>query len=206
MDEGEPPGRTLVLLAGASGSGKSRLVALAGCPRLNLDDFYHEGDHADLPHTRGTVDWDDPRSWDLEAAVAAVVQLCRTGSAEVPVYDIAHNRRSGRQRVDLGAAPVFVAEGVFVPEVLAPVRAAGVVVDPLYLDRSRTANLVRRFVRDVAEHRKPVPVLLRRGWALWRAEPQGRAAALAAGCRPVTMREALARLRGAGSRPAPRTD
>ena len=55
-------------------------------------------------------------------------------------------------------------------------------MDALYLDRGRTATLVRRFLRDVSEHRKPVPVLLRRGLALWREEPRIRARALAQGC------------------------
>ena len=181
---------TLVLLAGASGSGKSRLAALAGCPRLNLDDFYHDGDHVALPRTRGVVDWDHADSWDAATAVAAVVSLCRTGSADVPVYDIAQNRRTGRHRVQLDGSGVVVAEGVFAPELVAPCRAAGVPLEALYLDRSRTATLVRRFLRDVAEHRKPLVVLLRRGWALWRQEPTRRAQALARGCRPVSMREA----------------
>jgi uridine kinase len=182
---------TLILLAGASGSGKSRLAALAGCPRLNLDDFYHDGDHPAMPHTLGIVDWDHPDSWDAASAVAAVVALCRTGSADVPVYDIAQNRRTGRHRIELDGAAVFIAEGVFAPEIVSRCREAGVPMDALYLDRSRTATLVRRFLRDVAEHRKPVPVLLRRGWALWQEEPRSRARALALGCRPVSMTAAL---------------
>lgn len=196
----------MVLLAGASGSGKSRLAALARCPRLNLDDFYHDGDHPALPHRLGIVDWDHPDSWDAATAVAAVTALCRTGSADVPVYDIAANRRTGRHRIELGGSGVVVAEGVFAPEIVAPCRAAGLPLDALYLDRSRTATLLRRFVRDVGEHRKPVPVLLRRGWALWREEPARRARALAQGCRPVSMSEArqaveAARRAGLGLRP-----
>ena len=184
------PVGTVILLAGASGSGKSRLAAATGCPRLNLDDFYHDGDHADLPRTLGIVDWDDPRSWDREAAVAAVAALCRTGVADVPLYDIGHNRRSGHRVVDLAGSPVLVAEGVFAPEVVGPLRAAGVPMDAVYLDRSRTATMLRRFVRDVAERRKPLVVLVRRGLALWRAEPAIRAHALALGCRAVSMAEA----------------
>ncbi len=184
---GEATPRTVVLVAGASGSGKSRLAAGAGHPRLNLDDFYRDGNHPDLPHTLGIVDWDDPRSWDQEAAVAAVVRLSRTGSADVPVYDLVQSRRCGSRLLDLGSARVVVVEGVFAPEVVASVRAAGVPSDALYLDRSRTATSLRRFLRDVLEHRKPVRVLLRRGVALWRAEPATRAHALALGCRPVSM-------------------
>lgn len=185
---------TAVLLAGPSGSGKSRLAAATGFPRLNLDDFYHDGDHPGLPRTLGIVDWDHPGSWDSEAAVAALVQLCRTGSAVLPVYDLALSRRTGEHRLELAGSSVLVAEGVFAPEMVAPLRAAGVPLDALYLDRSRTANLVRRFLRDVAEHRKPLGVLVRRGWALWRQEREDRERAVAAGCRPVSMAAALDRL------------
>lgn len=191
MEAATPP-RTAVLLAGPSGSGKSRLAATVGCPRLNLDDFYRDGDQPGLPHTLGIVDWDDAATWDAEAAVATIAQLCATGAAEVPTYDIATSRRTGLQRVDLGPARVFVAEGLFAPEIVPACRAAGVPVEALYLDRPRAQNLVFRFLRDVSEHRKPVGVLIRRGLALWRAEPLLRRHALALGCRPVSLRDAIA--------------
>ena len=186
-----PGARTVVLLAGASGSGKSRVPRLAGCPRLPLDDFYLDGDHPDLPHTLGIVDWDDLASWDRAAALAAVTALCMTGSAEIPCYDIAGNARTGTRRLDLGAARLFVAEGVFAPDIVADCRAAGLPVDAMYLDRPRTLTLVLRFVRDLSERRKPPWVLVRRGLARWRAEPEIRRHALALGCRPVTLSQAL---------------
>jgi uridine kinase len=196
---------TLVLLAGPSGSGKSRLVAALACPRVNLDDFYRDEDDPANPRTSRTVgvsaapavDWDDVGSWDADAALAALVALCRTGRAEVPVYDIAASRRTGFRPVDLGDARTFVAEGLFAPDLVPACRAAGVEMDALYLDRPRLQTLVFRFVRDVSEHRKPLPVLLRRGLALFRAEPGLRAHALACGCRPVGFAEAVRIVRGA---------
>lgn len=184
--------RTVILLAGASGSGKSRVARTAGCPRLALDDFYLDGDHPGLPHTLGIVDWDDLGSWDADAALAALTELCTTGLAEVPTYDIALNARTARHRLDLGEHQVFVAEGIFAPDMVPRCRAAGLTVDALYLDRPRTVTLVLRFLRDLAERRKPPWVLVRRGLALWRAEPGVRRRALELGCRPVTMRQALA--------------
>jgi uridine kinase len=189
------PQAQVVLLAGPSGSGKSRAARLAACPQLALDDFYRDGDHPDLPEALGIVDWDHPGSWDAAAALAAVLNLCRTGSTEVPVYDISASRRIGGRRLELQAAACFVAEGLFAPEIVEPCRIAGVLADALYLNRSRTLTLLLRFARDLREHRKPLGVLIRRGVALWRAEPAVRSAALAAGCRPVSLREALGTVR-----------
>jgi len=184
--------RRLILLAGASGSGKSRVAKLSGRPRLALDDFYLDGDHAALPRTLGIVDWDDIASWDAAGAVAAIVTLCRTGTAEVPHYDIAANARTGTRRLDLGDSPCLIAEGVFAPDVVADCRAAALDVAALYLDRPRTVTLLLRFARDLRERRKAPWVLVRRGLARWRAEPEIRRHALAQGCRPVTMAQALA--------------
>ena len=180
-----------MLLAGPSGSGKSRVARLSACPQLALDDFYHDADHPDLPRALGIVDWDDRATWDSAAALAAISELCAHGSANVPTYDIAASRRTGSRPLDLAGAPCFVAEGLFAPELVGRCGDAGLLGDALYLDRPRTLTLLLRFARDVREHRKPVPVLIRRGLALWRTEPALRARALAAGCRPVSLREAL---------------
>lgn len=181
----------VVLLAGPSGSGKSRVARLSACPQLALDDFYHDADHPDLPRALGIVDWDDPATWDAEAALAVITELCANGSTDVPTYDISASRRTDRRPLDLAGAPCFVAEGLFAPELVGRCRDTGQLGDALYLDRPRTLTLLLRFARDVREHRKPLRVLVRRGVALWRDEPAVRSRALAAGCRPVSLREAL---------------
>ena len=86
---------------------------------------------------------------------------------------------------------MFIAEGLFAPDIAPACRSGGIDVDALYLDRPRVQNLVFRFLRDVTEHRKPLLVLIRRGAALWRAEPALRAHAVAMGCRPVKLHDAL---------------
>lgn len=184
--------RTVLLVAGASGSGKSRLARVIGCPRLSLDHFYFDAEHADLPRAGSIVDWDDVESWDLRGALHAVERLLSTGVTEVPDYDISQSRRTGSHTMRLGENRLFVAEGIFAIDLLGPIRAAGLNVVPIWLDRNRSVTAARRLRRDVAEKRKPLPVLLRRGAALWRAEPALRRRALGAGFEPSSMGQARA--------------
>lgn len=181
----------VILLAGPSGGGKSRLARHIGALALRLDDFYRDADTPGLPRAHGIVDWDDPATWDPAAAVDALGRLVREGRCEVPLYSIAESRRVGRRTLELGGHALVVAEGIFAVDLLPHARRAGLPVEPLYLDRSRWLVAALRLRRDLAHRRKPPLVLLRRGWALFRSQPALRASALAAGFTPVTMRRAI---------------
>jgi len=191
-----------VLLAGPSGSGKTHLAEESGLPIVDLDHFYKNGDDPTAPRhpTLGIVDWDDPRSWDAESALDALEQLCRSGSAEVPVYDISRDGRVGARRVDIGDTPAFVGTGIFAAELVAPARDRGLLRDAVVVKRSRTKNFLRRLRRDLREHRKPPLTLVRRGLRLLRAEPGVVARQMALGCRPCDRAGTLAALRAAGRR------
>lgn len=185
----------LVLIAGASGSGKSRLAHASDCLALRLDDFYFDADHPGHVLTDyGIIDWDNVASWDAEAAVAALNTLMTTDEVEVPEYSISESRRIGSHTVKLGDCDCIVAEGVFAIELLAHLRAAGVPASAIYLDRPGWLVFALRLRRDLAGHRKPPRVLLRRGWALWRAQPALKRRAVTAGFRPLPMRRALAEI------------
>ncbi len=193
MNDGGRPHHGAVILAGPSGSGKSHLAERLGWPVLRLDDFYREGDCLDLPRsTLGIVDWDDPRSWDAVAAIDAIVALCRTGSTEVPVYDIAQSRVVGTHVVR--ADGPFLAEGLFADEIVSAVRAAGVLDHAICLRRPRALTFVLRLARDLREGRKAPWVLLRRGWRLMLDEPRIVAHAVSRGCAAMSPREAYALL------------
>ncbi|WP_240137528.1 uridine kinase family protein [Streptomyces sp. MUM 178J] len=191
----------VVLLAGPSGSGKSSLAALAGLPVLRLDDFYKEGDDPSLPTVEGSedIDWDSPGSWDADAAVAAIEELCATGRTTVPVYDIATSARVGREPLDFGTTPLFIAEGIFAADIVARCAELGLLTDALCLRGRPSTTFRRRLLRDLREGRKSVPFLLRRGWRLMRAERGIVARQSALGAHPCTKPEALTRLRTAMS-------
>ena len=109
------------------------------------------------------VDWDHPDSWNADAAVAAVEELCRTGCTDAPVYDIALNSRTGHRVLDLGGSAYFVAEGIFAQEIVGECRRRGLLADAVCVTQHPAVTFVRRLTRDLREHRKPPFVLVRRG-------------------------------------------
>jgi len=186
----------VIVLAGPSGAGKSRLAERLGLPVLRLDDFYKSGDDPTLPRithgaNAGLTDWDHPGSWLLDDALATLEQLCHKGSAEVPIYEIAHNGRSGTQTLDLAGSSLFVAEGIFAPEVVEGCAERDLLAAAYCVRQHRLVTFWRRLTRDLREHRKPPLVLLRRGLALLRDQDRVVAHAVARGCRAMTPEEAF---------------
>lgn len=205
------PVSRVVLLCGPSGSGKTSLTRRLGLPVLALDDFYRDSDEGGLPRRFGIVDWDDPASWDAVAAVRTLRELCCSGRAEVPVYDIPTSRRTGTALLDTAGSPVFLAEGIFAAQLVGECRRLGVLADALCLRQPPAVTFWRRLARDLSESRKPPHTLVRRGISLMRAEPALVARWAALGCRPVSPTEAQAAVRartcpsgGGGTRREPR--
>lgn len=193
----------LILLGGASGSGKSYLAQRFGRPHVELDNFYRElVEHtpdSPLPLTAyGEVDWDHAGTWNCDKAVDGLVELLETGQTHVPNYSISTSSYDGTRPVELNGGPL-VAEGIFVSEVLGPLRGLGIEVQAYYIEVSATLTAVRRFVRDVRERRKPILFLLKRGHALFRADRHIRARHLEAGFVPMKKKAVKAVLATAGS-------
>lgn len=196
MSAYRPPRARVVLLTGPSGSGKTRLAARTGLPVLRLDDFYKERGDPTLPLLAATraVDWDSPQSWDADTAVRAIQELCHSGRTTAPLYDIAVSARVGRETVRLDGARLFVAEGIFAADIAERCAALGLLADAICLRGRPFTTFRRRLLRDVREARKPVPLLLRRGWRLMRAEGEIVARHRALGAAPCTRDEAHARI------------
>ncbi|MFT4288861.1 ATP-binding protein [Nocardioides sp.] len=190
----------VIVLAGPSGAGKSRLAHRLGLPVLRLDDYYKNGSDPSLPRiphgpNAGLVDWDHPDSWLPDDAVMALVELCRDGHADVPVYDIAGDGRTGHRLLDLAGSPLFVAEGIFAQDVVARCREAGILAAAYCVTQHPVVTFWRRLARDLRERRKPPLVLIRRGWALLRAQRQVVADAVAKGCEVVSPDQGYAAVR-----------
>jgi uridine kinase len=184
----------VVVLAGPSGAGKSRLAKRLGLPVLRLDDFYKNGSDPTLPRiadgpNAGIVDWDHPDSWLPADAMAALHELCATGRADVPIYDIAHDGRTGHQLLDLGGSRLFVAEGIFAQDIVGDCRAAGILGAAYCVTQRPVVTFWRRLVRDLRERRKPPLLLVRRGLALMRGQSRVVADAVAKGCLVVSPEE-----------------
>ncbi|WP_406137027.1 uridine kinase [Streptomyces sp. NBC_01089] len=201
MSSSQPIPTRVVLLAGPSGSGKSSLAERSGLPVLRLDDFYKEGDDPTLPQVPGSadIDWDSPLSWDADAAVTAIRELCGTGRTTVPLYDLSASARVDRETLDIGPAALFIAEGIFAADIVGRCAELGVLADALCLRGRPSTTFRRRLLRDLREGRKSVPFLLRRGWRLMRAERGIVARQSDLGAHPCAGPEALTRLAAAGT-------
>jgi len=190
-DRAAPTRQRVVVLAGPSGSGKSRLStrlhATHGWPIFRLDDFYRDQDDPSMPRSEGLgiIDWDHPDSWDADRAVASLCELVDTGRTDTPVYDISTSRAIGHHEVTAAATDLVVAEGIFAAEVVDRLRECGVLHSAWCVHHRPAVTFVRRLARDLKERRKPPLVLVRRGLALMRAEPEIVRRQTALGARPA---------------------
>jgi uridine kinase len=190
----------VIVLAGPSGAGKSRLAERLDLPVLRLDDFYKSGGDPTLPvitegANAGLTDWDHSDSWLPEDAMAAVRQLCTEGRTTAPVYEISRNGRCGEQVLDLGGSPLYVAEGIFAQEIVPACSGEGLLAAAYCVTQHPLVTFWRRLTRDLRERRKPPLVLVRRGYALLRAQRDVVRHAVALGCERVDAERAHAEIR-----------
>ena len=184
------PNARVLLITGPSGSGKTRFVGRTGLPVVSLDDFYYDGDRPGLPRRHGDIDWDSVATFDREGAVQALVDLCTVGETEIPIYDMPSNSRVGMRHLSMDGRRIVLAEGIFAADIIPDLKREGILADALCIARPRVQTFWFRLMRDLDEKRKPLPILLRRGFAHFREEPRKYREALAKGARKVSYTEA----------------
>jgi uridine kinase len=146
----------VVVLAGPSGSGKSRLASRLnsthGWPIFRLDDFYRDLDDPALPRSEelGIVDWDHPDSWDADRALAALLELVDTGRTDTPDYDISTSRAVGHRELTAAQDDLVLAEGIFAAEVVAGWRRPASCTARGACTTDPSDPSVRRLARDLA--------------------------------------------------------
>ncbi len=194
----DPVRAQVIVLAGPSGSGKSRLAERVGLPVLRLDDFYKNGGDATLPRdprrartpasSTGTTrtpgcPTTPSRRWPRCAATAG--PRCRSTTSRTTAAP-------GTHTLDLRGGGLFVAEGIFAQEIVGACRDAGLLAAAYCVRQHPAVTFWRRLTRDLREHRKPPLVLVRRGLALLRDQRRVVEHAVALGCEPVSPEQAAA--------------
>ena len=139
-------------------------------------------------------------AWTL--ALDALERFCCDEDVVVPDYSFSANRSVGTKRISRDGQRVVVAEGIFAAELIAPLRAEGLLADALLVRQNRWVTFARRLVRDLRESRKSRWYLVTQGWAKAKAEPAIVAAQRAKGARPVSKPQARTILTELAARPA----
>ncbi|WP_175957437.1 uridine kinase [Schaalia sp. Marseille-Q2122] len=182
----------VIIITGPSGSGKSSLARRLGLRSVRLDDFYRSYDAPNMPMVdEHLIDWDDVRSWNQEAAITALIELCTTGQTDTPDYDIPTSSVVGTRHLRLDPSEkVIIAEGIFAAHCVPALKEHGLLADAICIARNPWRNAYFRFIRDIKKNRKSVPVLIRRGLYLTQREPAQIREWTALGCRPLPSLEA----------------
>jgi uridine kinase len=193
------------VLTGPSGCGKTHVATASGLPVLASDDFYRtDADPAMPRRDDGHPDWEDPRSCDTDALLAATVALCDQGRVEVPTYSFGREGPARTRTIERHGQPYVVVEGLFAAEIIPALRERGLLADALMIAEDRPTTFFRRLRRDVIERRKPLGWTLIMDVAKARSEPEVLAHERALGARPVSIEAATARLAELGGAAAER--
>jgi uridine kinase len=148
----------LYLIAGVSGTGKSRLShdwanQASRIAVVDLDDFYLAQSDPRLPHVHGDPDWESAESVDLRAATAAIDSLLCGQDTSVPIYDMSSNSIVGRRVIGASDIEAVVVHGVLAFDIFSHLASRTI---RILLKCSTARVLWRRFYRDIDERRRGI--------------------------------------------------
>jgi uridine kinase len=187
----------VIVIAGASGTGKTTIAAASGMPVLSLDAFYRPATDAGLPRWFGDVDWEHSATFDLEAAAAATRALIRSGRTQFRSHDLVTEVSHEDERVVVAQGPCLVVEGVMATEVVTMLRCELHDVELAFfvLRRNRLTNFGGRIKRDINVRRRRWHRAVLRSLRVLSVEARLQQRAITSGAEVVGRRQLRAKLR-----------
>jgi uridine kinase len=187
----------VIAIAGASGTGKTTIAETSGMSVLSLDAFYRPATEAGLPRWLGDVDWEDPATFDVEAAAVATRSLISSGRTRFRSHDLVTEVSQENERVVVAHGPCLVIEGVMATEVATMLRCELHHLELVFfvLRRNRFTNFVGRIKRDVIDRRRRWPRALLRSLRVLSLEARLQQRAVANGAKVVGRRQLRKKLR-----------
>jgi uridine kinase len=150
-------------IAGGSGSGKTtvarEILNRVGSSRiafLQHDSYYK--DLSGLPPTqRAQVNFDHPNSLESELLIAHIHDLRKYHPVDVPIYDFAHDRRTG-DSFTVEPRGVIVVEGILI---FAEAKLRKMFDVKIFVDTDPDLRLIRRLQRDITERGRTVESVIK---------------------------------------------
>ncbi len=151
-------------IAGGSGSGKTTVVQeilnRVGADHiafLQHDSYYK--DLSGLPPTQRTeVNFDHPDSLDTDLLITHVRELREGRPVQVPIYDFAHDTRTGESFI-VQPRRVIIVEGILIFTVPELRRLFDV---KIFVDTDPDLRLIRRIQRDISERGRSAESVIKR--------------------------------------------
>jgi len=162
MEEGRSKKRTLIGIAGGTGSGKTlvanRISEALGDRQVVVirQDHYYK-DLSDLPYEeRAKRNFDHPDAFDSRLLCAHVRVLLEGGTIAQPNYDFTKHIRLP-ETTHLGGHPIILIEGIMA---LGDEELRSMMDIKVYVDTDSDIRLMRRIRRDVAERGRTLESVL----------------------------------------------
>lgn len=149
----ELPRPVTIAVAGGTGSGKTT-ISRAILERVGSDhiayllhDSYYR-DLRDVPRSdRDTVNFDHPDALDTPLMAEHIRQLQAWHAVQTPVYDFAHDARTG-ETIRVEPQPIILVEGILI---LAEPELRPLFDVKIYVDTDADMRFIRRLKRDINE-------------------------------------------------------
>lgn len=153
----------VIAISGGSGSGKSTIVdglieRLGGevATQFHEDAYYWPLSHYGKNPQPQDIDYDSPKSKDVEMLAKDLAKLKGNRSIRQPVYDFSKHDRLNKTRI-LHPAPIILLEGI---HVLSIPEISKLIDLSVYVDTSIDLRLARRIRRDVVERGRSIDGVL----------------------------------------------